>query len=101
MPKIIENFFETNVFTFESFGCDCVEDIQHTTPGMPPLKTYKLQSYSDKPLLFGYMAKTGLSRIAINGTTEEDNILGSLIALPTKKITDFYKSLNEMGSYFL
>lgn len=100
MPKIIDNFFENNVFTFESFGCDCVEDIQHTTPGMPPLKTYKLQSYSDKPLLFGYMAKTGLSRIAANGTNEEDNILGSLIALPTKKITDFYKFFERNGFLF-
>ncbi|WP_147564906.1 CGNR zinc finger domain-containing protein [Clostridium tyrobutyricum] len=100
MPKIIENFFENNIFTFESFGCDCVEDIHHTTPGMPPLKTYKLQSYSDKPLLFGYMAKTGLSRIAVNGTSEEDNILGSLIALPTKKITDFYNFFERNGFLF-
>lgn len=100
MPKIIENFFETNIFTFESFGCNFVEDIQHTAPGLPPLKTYKLQSYSDKPLLFGYMAKTGLSRIAENGTSEEDNILGSLIALPTKKLSDFYNFFERNGFLF-
>ena len=77
-----------------------VEDIQHTTPGMSPLKTYKLQSYSDKLLLFGYMAKIGLSWIASNETNEEDNILGSLIALPTKKKTDFYKFFERNGFLF-
>lgn len=58
MPQIIENFFENNIFTFQSYGCDCVEDIEHTVPGMPPIKTYKFQSDTEKPLLFGYRAKT-------------------------------------------
>lgn len=100
MPKIIENFFENNIFTFKSYACNCVEDLNHTTPGMPPHKTFKFQSYSDKPLLFGYRAKTGLSRIAPNGTTEEDNILGKLIALPTKKHKDLYSFFEHNGFLF-
>lgn len=100
MPQIIENFFENNIFTFQSYGCDCVEDIEHTVPGMPPIKTYKFQSDTEKPLLFGYRAKTGLSRIAANGTTEEDNILGSLIALPTKKPSDLYSFFKRNGFLF-
>ena len=100
MPQIIENFFENNVFTFKSYSCNCVEDVNHTTPGMPPQKTFKFQSYSDKPLLFGYRAKTGLSRIAPNGTTEEDNILGSLVALPTKKLNDLYSFFERNGFLF-
>ena len=100
MPQIIENFFENNIFTFHSYGCNCVEDIKHTVPGMPPLKTFKFQSYMNKPLLFGYRAKTGLSRIAPNGTREEDNILGSLVALPTKKVTDFYNFFERNGFLF-
>lgn len=100
MPKIIENFFENNIFTFQSYSCDCVEDIEHTTPGLPPLKTYKFQSDEEKPLLFGYRAKTGLFRIAANGTTEEDNILGSLIALPTKKPSDLYNFFKRNGFLF-
>lgn len=100
MPQIIENFFENNVFALQSYGCDCVEDIEHTVPGMPPLKTYKFQSDSENPLLFGYRAKTGLSRIAANGTTEEDNILGALIALPTKKPSDLYNFFKRNGFLF-
>ena len=100
MPKIIENFFFFNIFTFQSYSCDCVEDIEHTTPGLPPLKTYKFQSDEEKPLLFGYRAKTGLFRIAANGTTEEDNILGSLIALPTKKPSDLYNFFKRNGFLF-
>lgn len=100
MPQIIENFFENNVFTFKSYACDCVEDVNHITPGMPPQKTFKFQSYTDKPLLFGYKAKTGLSRIAPNGTTEEDNILGSLVSLPTKKLKDLYSFFEHNGFLF-
>ena len=100
MPQIIENFFENNMFTFKSYACDCVEDIEHTSPGMPPKKTFKFQSYSDRPLLFGYRAKTGLSRIAANGTTEEDNILGSLIALPNKILKDLYNFFERNGFLF-
>ena len=100
MPQIIENFFENNVFTFKSYACNCVEDIEHTSPGMPPKKTFKFQSYSDRPLLFGYRAKTGLSRIAANGTTEEDNILGSLIALPNKKLKNLYNFFERNGFLF-
>lgn len=100
MPQIIENFFENNVFTFNSYSCDCVEDIKHTSPGMPPQKTFKFQSYPDRPLLFGYRAKTGLSRIAANGTTEEDNILGSLVALPNKKLKDLYNFFERNGFLF-
>lgn len=100
MPKIIENFFENNIFTFQSYSCNCVEDIEHTLPGMPPLKTYKFQSDIEKPLLFAYKAKTGLSRIATNGTTEEDNILGTLIALPTKKPSDLYNFFKRNGFLF-
>lgn len=100
MPQIIENFFENNVFTFKSYACNCVEDISHTSPSMPPLKTFKFQSYSDRPLLFGYKAKSGLSRISANGTTEEDNILGSLVALPNKKHKDLYNFFERNGFLF-
>ena len=100
MPQIIENFFENNVFTFKSYACDCVEDVNHITPGMQPQKTFKFQSYTDKPLHFGYKAKTGLSRIAPNGTTEEDNILGSLVSLPTKKLKDLYSFFEHNGFLF-
>lgn len=100
MPEIVENFYENNIFCLNSFACDCVEDIQHTSPGMPPVRTYKLQARQDKPLLFSYIAKRGLARIAKNGTSEEDNILGSLIALPDKKESNLFGFFQRNGFLF-
>lgn len=100
MPQIIENFYENNIFRFDSFACDCEEDIQHTSPGEPPMRTYKLLSHREKPLLFSYVAKCGLARIAKNGTSEESNILGSLIALPDKKESDLIDFFRRNGFLF-
>lgn len=100
MPEIAENFFENNIFHFNSFACECVEDIRHTSLGMPPIRTYKIQSRQDKPLLFAFIAKCGLARIAKNGTSEESNILGSLIALPDKKESDLFGFFQRNGFLF-
>ena len=100
MPQIKENFYENNIFHFNSFACDCEEDIQHTSPGEPPVRTYKLLSHCEKPLLFSYVAKCGLARIAKNGTSEESNILGSLIALPDKKESDLIDFFRRNGFLF-
>lgn len=95
MPQIKENFFETILFKFESCSCDCVEDIEHITPGEKPISKFKLQAIPTSPITFGYAAKDGLVRIAPNGTIEERNILGTLISLadkPTKELSSFLKS---------
>lgn len=100
MPKIKETFFENILFKFESCGCDCVEDIEHITPGEPPLSKFKLQALPNKPLLFGYAAKDGLVRIAPNGTIEEKNILGTLISLPNKTTKELATFLRNNGFLF-
>ncbi|RGE13813.1 CGNR zinc finger domain-containing protein [Desulfotomaculum sp. OF05-3] len=95
MPQIIENFFENILFRYESCSCDCVEDIEHITPGKEPVHSYKLQALPNEKKLFGYAAKKGLVRIAINGTIEDANVLGTLIALPNKpqwELTNFLKN---------
>jgi hypothetical protein len=55
MPEIKENFYENILFKFESCSCDCVEDIEHITPGMEPKRTLNYRhiqikkEYSDMP----------------------------------------------------
>lgn len=99
MPQIKENFFETILFKFNNNLSDCVTDIEHTVPGEAPTIKYKIQSLTEHTATFAYAAKKGLVRIAPNGTIEEPNVLGSLIALPTRTdkalidffiLTDFY-----------
>lgn len=95
MPQIKENFYENILFKFESYSCDCVEDIEHVAPGKEPISHFKLQAIPERPILFGYAAKDGLVRIAPNGTVEERNILGTLISLvnkPTKELIFFLKN---------
>lgn len=29
-----EDFFENNLFRYESYSCDCVKDIKHIAPGV-------------------------------------------------------------------
>ena len=95
MPQIKENFFENILFKFETCSCDCVEDIEHISPGVEPISKFKLQSIPEHPILLGYAAKDGLVRIAPTGTIEERNILGTIISLvnkPTKELSSFLKN---------
>ena len=107
MPQIKENFFETILFKFNNNLSDCVTDIEHTVPGETPTIKYKIQSLPEHTATFAYAAKKGLVRIAPNGTIEEPNVLGTLIALSTKSdkaLTDFIHSNGflfptSIGSY--
>lgn len=45
MPQIKENFYENILFKFESCSCDCVEDIEHVSPGEEPISKFKLHLY--------------------------------------------------------
>lgn len=93
-------FFENFLFRFDGYGCDCVEDIIHTAPRVEPNITFKLQSLSDNKITFAYAAKKGLVRIAPNGTIEEENILGSLISLPSKSTKDIKQFIRTNGFIF-
>lgn len=100
MPKIKEIFFETILFKFESCSCDCVEDIEHISPGEKPISKFKLQAMPEHHILFGYTAKDGLVRIAPNGTIEERNILGTLISLANKPVKELISFLKDNGFLF-
>lgn len=95
MTESKDVFFENFLFRFDGLRCDCVEDIIHIAPGVEPNVTFKFHSLSGQKITFAYAAKKGLVRIAPNGTIEEENILGTLIALPNKpdkNIKDFFKN---------
>ena len=100
MPQIKENFFENILFKFESCSCDCVEDVEHVTPGAEPVRRFKLQAMPRHKITFGYAAKDGLVRIAANGTIEEKNVLGTLISLANKPTKILAKFLKDNGFLF-
>ena len=101
--KLAENkdiFYENFLFRFDGYGCDCVEDIIHISPGEEPNITFKLQSLPENKITFAFAAKKGLVRIAPNGTVDEENILGSLIALPSKSDKVLKQFIKNNGFIF-
>lgn len=89
-----EDFFENNLFRYESYSCDCVKDIEHITPGAEPITTLKLQSIPARKIRFAFAAKEGLLRLASTGSIDEKNILASLISLTNRNtdvLFDFFK----------
>ena len=100
MAKKTDVFFENFLFRFGEYGCECVEDVIHNAPGEAPNRIFKMQALSGLQHTFAYAAKKGLVRIAPNGTIEEENILGSLIALPKKQQKDFYAFVRDNSFLF-
>ena len=100
MPKIKELFFENILFKFKSCSCNCVEDIEHISPGKDPIIRFKLQAMPEHTITFGYAAKDGLVRIAPNGTIEERNILGTLMSLANKSSKELYAFFKNNGFLF-
>ena len=74
MPELKNNFFEGILFRYESYSCDCVEDVQHVSKNEEPLRSYKLQALPSEDKLFAYAAQQGLVRIAKNGTIDDYNV---------------------------
>ena len=95
MPKISNNFYGENLYTFTNFSCFCNEDTIYETPGSEPKKTFKVFPDLSKPIKFAYAAKKGLVRINDNGTIVDENILGQFVGLATasqKKIEKFFNN---------
>lgn len=100
MPQIKENFFETILFKYENNICDCVTDIEHIIPGEEPIVKFKVQALPTQTGKFAYAVKKGLVRIAPNGTIEEPNVLGTLLALPGKKDKELSEFIKSNGFIF-
>lgn len=76
------NFFENNLFIFNSFSCEMVEDILHNEHDMTVTKTLKLKQDLSKPLIFAFANKNkGLVKIGERGQIIEENLLGKLISI--------------------
>ncbi len=101
MDKPNEKFFSltNNLFTFSSYACDCVTDIENVRPGEVK-KTIKILGLPESAIRFAFAPDKGMVRLAKNGAINSDRILTELISLPdrdTKKLFAFFK---EYGFLF-
>lgn len=96
-----ERFFSltNNLFTFESYACDCVTDIENVRPGVVK-ETIKIQGIADNPVRFAFAPSRGMVRLARTGAINSDRILTELLSIQdgdTKKLFTFFK---EYGFIF-
>jgi len=91
--------FTDNLFTFDSYACDCVTDIENVRPGVIK-ETVKIQGLADSPVRFAFAPNKGMVRLAKTGAINSERILTELLSIPdgdTKKLFTFFK---EYGFFF-
>lgn len=97
--KIIENFYNEALFTFNSLSCDCVVEHEYIRPGVVQ-ESFKVASISNKKIRFAFEPQKGLVRLSSRGTIEEKNILGNLLQIPGASLENFKDFFNQNGFLF-
>lgn len=94
--KIEENFFTSNVFTFESYSCICEIEKGLNIIG-EPTEIIKITADKTQPLHFAFGSKVGLVRLNADGSVAESNILGKLLAINNSKIENYFDFFRKNG----
>ena len=96
-----ERFFSLtdNLFTFESFVCDCVTDIENVRPGVVK-ETVKIQGLASSPVRFAFAPSQGMVRLAQTGAIHSDRILTELLAIPDGHTKKLFAFLKKYGFFF-
>ena len=91
--KIEENFFTSNIFLFESYGCHCEKTYVSSNINEQPLPAIRLTCDTMHKINFAFASKKGLVRLNDDGSIAESNILGKLVAIKRD-------NLKEISSFF-
>lgn len=95
--KIVENFLNSNIFTFESYACHCeMASVAHII-SEEPLPALKLTADKDTVLKFAFGSKVGLVRINEDGSIAESNLLGKLLAVKEDDIEGYIDFFSRNG----
>ncbi len=98
--KIEENFLNSNVFMFESYGCICERAFFSSNISLEPMPAIKLTLDRDKPIKFAFGSKVGLVRLNEDGSIAESNILGKLVAIESSDINGYCSFFEKNGFLF-
>ena len=88
-----------NLFTFHSYTCDCVTDIENIKPGVVK-KTIKIQGLPNQDIRFAFAPGRGIVRLAESGAINSDCILTELISLPEHDTEKLFTFFREYGFLF-
>lgn len=97
IKKISENFLTSNVFTFESFPCQCKKEKMCSYPGNDSIEMVKMSGTKNSAIRFAYGSKVGLVRLNEDGSVSENNILGKLLAIKKDKIENYFPFFERNG----
>ena len=95
--KIEENFLNSNVFTFESYSCNCKITTSSENFSNEPLLAIELKANINNKISFAYGSKVGLVRLNEDGSVAESNILGKLVAISPNDIGGYVSFFNANG----
>lgn len=92
-----ENFFASNIFTFNSWSCISEIDKIHPYPGYEAQEILKVYADKNVPIRFAFGSKVGLVRLNDDGSIAESNVLGKLIAINNKSIENYFSFFKRNG----
>lgn len=92
-----ENFFASNIFTFNSWSCTCEIDRIHPYPGYQAQEILKVYADKNTPVRFAFGSKVGLVRLNEDGSIAESNVLGKLIAIKNDTIENYFSFFKRNG----
>lgn len=95
--EIIENFLSSNIFLFNSFSCESKIDKTYPFPGADVEETLKVYSNKNCPIRFAFASKVGLVRLNEDGSIAESNVLGKLLAIDNKKLSNYNSFFKRNG----
>lgn len=98
--EISENFYQANLFTFNTCSCFCAIDTINYSK-TETRKIFKVAPIPGQAIKFAFQPKKGLVRInANNGAIEEENILSSLVSIKATDIDGYKKFFEKNGFFF-
>lgn len=92
-----ENFFASNIFTFNSWSCISEIDKIHPYPAYEAQEILKVYADKNVPIRFAFGSKVGLVRLNDDGSIAESNVLGKLIAINNKSIENYFSFFKRNG----
>lgn len=98
--KIEENFLTSNIFLFESYGCDCEMATISENISDTPLPAIKIVTDTTRIIRFAFGSKVGLVRLNDDGSIAESNILGKLAAISPNNFAAYSSFFSRNGFLF-
>lgn len=98
--EIEENFLNSSIFTFETYGCSCEKTAISDNISAEPLPAISVTPNKNNKVNFAFGSKVGLVRLNADGSIAEENILGKLVSIKKYDIDSYFSFFETNGFLF-